>query len=82
MNWKGFGRSDRDPILRFCSGISLEGLRKTKKKPQLGWPVYGPRYETGTSRIRAGVLTTEVLLSVVFRFVTLCGRPTVCDDQR
>jgi hypothetical protein len=30
-NWKGLGRSGRDPILRFYPGIRLNGMNKATK---------------------------------------------------
>jgi hypothetical protein len=31
MNWKGYGRKQSQPNLRYYPGICLEGLRKTRK---------------------------------------------------
>jgi hypothetical protein len=43
--------SSRYPILRYCLGTCLERLRKTTKNLRI--VVSGPRFETGTSRIRS-----------------------------
>jgi hypothetical protein len=49
MNWKGFGRSDRDLILRHYPGIHLEGLSRSP----------GRDLNPEPSEYEAGVLTTR-----------------------
>jgi hypothetical protein len=44
--------------LRYYHGIYPEGLRKTRKT-SVSISCYGPSFETGTSRIRSRILTTQ-----------------------
>jgi hypothetical protein len=50
MNWKGSGRKQSWPNLRYYPAISLEELKKTTKA-SLSIALLGPRFEPGTSRI-------------------------------
>jgi hypothetical protein len=51
MNWKGYGRKRSWPNLRHYLSMFPEGLIKIHEKFQPGYPVSGPRFEPGTSRI-------------------------------
>jgi hypothetical protein len=71
MNWKGYGRKQLWSNLRSCSGICLEGLRKTTEalgqdSQSPGWDLNPgpPKYEVGvlTSWLWYLVLTYEVRL--------------------
>jgi hypothetical protein len=62
MNWKGYGRKQSWPNLRYYPSICLEGPRKTTKKPQSGQLVSRP----GPPEYEAGVLTTQLQRSVLY----------------
>jgi hypothetical protein len=48
MNFNTHGRMQAWPSLRYRPGLCLEGLRETTKSLKSGWPVSGPRFESGT----------------------------------
>jgi hypothetical protein len=52
-NCKEFGRKRSYCNLKVLSRHSPEGTEEKHEKPQLGWPVFGTRLETGTCRIRS-----------------------------
>jgi hypothetical protein len=58
MNWKGCGRRQSWPNLRYYPGSCLEGLRKTAKTlSQNSWSP-GPDLNQKLSKYEAGMLTT------------------------
>jgi hypothetical protein len=52
MNLKAAAGCGRGLVLRFCSGVCMEGLRKTTKNLNQDSRSPVPRFEPGTSRIR------------------------------
>jgi hypothetical protein len=60
MTWEGFSRKRSWPILRYCPGIRLQGLRKTMKDLNQESRSPGPRFEPGIFRIRSGSANHDV----------------------
>jgi hypothetical protein len=53
MSWEGFGGKRSWPHFKVLSRHLSGGTEGNHEKPQSGWPVFGPRFETWTSRIRS-----------------------------
>jgi hypothetical protein len=65
MNWKGCGKKQSGPNLRYYPGICLEGLRKTTEDlSKYIWSL-GQDFNPGPPEYEAGELTAQPQCSVV-----------------
>jgi hypothetical protein len=60
MNWKGCGRKRLWPNFKVLCQHVRGGNEENHEEPQSGQPISGPRYESGTSRIRSRSVNHEV----------------------
>jgi hypothetical protein len=64
MNWKGCGRKQLWPNLRYYPGICLEGLRKIMENLNQDSQSMGRDLNSGPPEHKAGMLTTQPQCSV------------------
>jgi hypothetical protein len=51
INWKRFGRKQAWPNFKVTIQHLAGGTEEDHERPQSGWSISGPRFETGISQI-------------------------------